>query len=452
MEWVLKLEAKSGWGEIETIEVGRLQRGVAGLTAEELGLTLTEAKTLIGELARLVLQTQMEEYATCARVCESCLGLRRLRDRRTRKIQTLFGTITVDAPRISACPCRSQGSVDVSWSPLTDLLPDRCTPELRRLQAELSARHSFREAGRLLEMLLPCAPANHATMRNRTHLIAADLEAAAAPELGPIPEPPTEITMAIDGAHIRAAHGYQSRHIDVTVGKIEVAGRKPRRFALAPKGASVPLATLRNALREQGWRPGRTVTVLCDGESALPSLVRAAVNEPITCILDWWHISMRVQHIEQALRGVYAAEPPHRAGLEIVEWRIGRLRHLIWNGYHDEARRELYGMRHMASEAVYLNGERFRSPIGRLLWNCDDLSRYLTNNVDALIDYGARYRSELPISTSRAEGCVDEIANARMAKKQRMRWSPRGAHCVATVRAAVLDGRFRTETNSRLAA
>ena len=33
--------------------------------------------------------------------------------------------------------------------------------------------------------------------------------------------------------------------------------------------------------------------------------------------------------------------------------------------------------------------------------------------------------------TSRAEGCVDEIANARMAKKQRMRWSPQGAHRVA---------------------
>lgn len=65
---------------------------------------------------------------------------------------------------------------------------------------------------------------------------------------------------------------------------------------------------------------------------------------------------MRVQHIEQALRGVCAAEPQHRAGLEIVEWRIRRLRHLIWNGYHDEAGRELYGMRQMASEVVYLNG------------------------------------------------------------------------------------------------
>lgn len=66
-------------------------------------------------------------------------------------------------------------------------------------------------------------------------------------------------------------------------------------------------------------------------------------------------------------------------------------------------------------------GEKFRPSVARLLWNCDDLRRYLANNVDSLIDYGARYRSMLPISTSRAEGCVDEIANARMAKKHRMR-------------------------------
>ena len=125
------------------------------------------------------------------------------------------------------------------------------------------------------------------------------------------------------------------------------------------------------------------------------------------------------------------------------------LRHSFWNGYHDEARRELYGMRHMASDVVYLNGERFRSPIGKHLWNCDDLWRDLTNNVDALINYGARYRPKLPISTLRAEGCVDEIANARMSKKPRMRWSPRGAHGVATVRAAILDGRLKTGANLR---
>lgn len=181
------------------------------------------------------------------------------------------------------------------------------------------------------------------------------------------------------------------------------------------------MATLREALREQGWRPGRAVTVLSEGEPALPGLVGAAVGESVTCILDWWHISMRAQHIEQALRGIYALEPRHRTGLEIVEWRIGRLQHLIWNGYHEEAHDELFGMRHMASEVAYLSGEKFRPAVARLLWNCEGLRRYLANNVDSLIDYGARDRAKLPISTSRAEGCVDEIANSRMAKKQRMR-------------------------------
>jgi hypothetical protein len=96
-----------------------------------------------------------------------------------------------------------------------------------------------------------------------------------------------------------------------------------------------------------------------------------------------------------------------------------------------------------------MNGETFRPPIARLLWNCDDLRRYLANNTESLIDYGDRYRSKLPISTSRAEGWADEIANARMAKKQRMRWSPQGAHRISTVRAAVLDGRLKAPVGLR---
>ena len=158
------------------------------------------------------------------------------------------------------CPCQNDwGFVDVSLSPLADLLPDRCTPELRRLQAELSARHSYREAARLLSTLLPCDPMSHATMRNRTHRVAADLERKPNAQPGPEPaiDPAAEIVVLIDGAHIRAAHGYQSRHLDVTVGKIEVTGKPPRRFALAPRGAEFPLATLRQALRDQGWQPGR---------------------------------------------------------------------------------------------------------------------------------------------------------------------------------------------------
>jgi hypothetical protein len=291
-------------------------------------------------------------------------------------------------------------------------------------------------------------------MRNRTHQVAAELETHTT--LPPEPDAGSskdgEMIVLIDGAHIRAAPGYQTRHIDVTVGKIETAGRAPRRFALAPKGAISPLDAIRQALKDQGWQPGHSVTVLSDGEAALPGLIRAAVGQPVTCILDWWHISMRVQHIEQALRGVYALQPRHHGGLDLVAVRIERLRHLIWNGYDQEARNELFGMRHLISEVAYMDGEAFRPAVARLLWNCHDLSRYLANNTGSLINYGERYRSKLPISTSRAEGCVDEIANARIAKKQRMRWSPQGAHRISTVRAAVLDGRLKAAVDVRLAA
>jgi hypothetical protein len=77
---VVKLEAKSGWGEVAAIEVGRLNRRVVGLTAEGVGLTLAEGKRRLGELVRLVLQTQMAAFTTSARMCGECLKRRRLRD------------------------------------------------------------------------------------------------------------------------------------------------------------------------------------------------------------------------------------------------------------------------------------------------------------------------------------------------------------------------------------
>ena len=452
MQWTIKLEASTEWGEARTFEIGRLTRRMAGVTSDEVGLTLDEAKALLAELQRRVVQSQIDETVFAARICSDCLSVRPIRDRRTRVLQTLFGTVRVAAPRIKLCACVDKGPFgDVSFSPLSELLPDRCTPELRRLQAELGARHSFREAARLLGTLLPCSPPNHASVRNRLHRIAGELHAeeAKAVETTPAPETKTAsdpgIVVIIDGAHIRAAPGYQTRHLDVTVGKVEVAGCLPRRFALAPSGTERPLLPLRAALAAQGWRPSVPVTVISDGEAALPELVRSATESDVTHILDWWHISMHVRHAEQALQGVYALEPVHQAGLDQVSDRLSRVRHLLWNGYHDEARRELFGMRHLASEAVYLNGDQLRAAVIRFLSRCDALHGYLANNETALIDYGSRHRAGLPVSTSRAEGCVDEIANARMAKRRRMRWSPRGAHRVAVVRAAVLDSRLKPE-------
>jgi hypothetical protein len=68
------------------------------------------------------------------------------------------------------------GLDDKSMSPLADLFPDRRTPELHRLQAELGTRVSYREAARILSTLLPCSPLTHRSIRNRLARVADDLD------------------------------------------------------------------------------------------------------------------------------------------------------------------------------------------------------------------------------------------------------------------------------------
>jgi hypothetical protein len=125
MEWTIKLKARSGWEDVEAIEAGGLKRRVAGLTADEIILTGAKGKDVLSEPQRLVCQTQLEEYTTCARVCPEWLTPRRQGNGHTRTVQTLFGTVEAGAPRISVCPYANEmGFVDLSFSPLTRLCMD----------------------------------------------------------------------------------------------------------------------------------------------------------------------------------------------------------------------------------------------------------------------------------------------------------------------------------------
>ncbi len=55
----------------------------------------------------------------------------------------------------------------------------------------------------------------------------------------------------------------------------------------------------------------------------------------------------------------------------------------------------------------------------RLVAGYTELQAYTANNEAALIDYGRRYRRGKPISTSRAEGTIKQLVNARISKQMR---------------------------------
>jgi hypothetical protein len=453
MQWTVRLEARTDKGEVKTTELVRFRRPAMAGTLAEIGLTLAEAKALLSKLQARMLCDQVAEYAARCRVCPDCGELQPLKDRRTRRLQTLFGTVEIEAPRFRVCRCRrSAPRVEVAFSPVSELLTARCTPELERVQAELGARTSFREAARILEALLPASPANHESVRTRTHAVALRIEAGdrrTAAAVVPAQDGPkaagfdaSRPIVMLDGAYVRAVPGHQVRNFEAICGKVEQEGHSSRRFALVRSVAEQPHGLLRAALREQGWRERKPVTAISDGDPALPALVRSATGGPVEHILDWFHLSMRVRHAELALLGLYALKPTHRGPLEHAQGDGERLRHLLWNGYHEEACEALGRIASGAEDAARLNGTAVEAKAGRLVARCTELRAYIENNDGALIDYGQRYRAGKPISTSRAEGTVNHLVNARMNKRRQMRWSPRGAHRVLQVRAAVLDGRL----------
>ncbi len=236
--------------------------------------------------------------------------------------------------------------------------------------------------------------------------------------------------------------GHQVRNFKAICGKVEREGHATRRFTLVRSVAEQPHALLRAALLDQGWREGDPVTAISDGDPALPALVRSATGGPVEHILDWFHLSMRVQHVEQVMRGLCALEPSPLARLDPAQIDVERLRHLLWSGHHDKACEALGRITGWAKDAAMLNDPAVEAGMRRLAARCAERRSYIETNEGALIDYGERYRAGKPISTSRAEGTVNQLVSARMNKRRQMRWSPRGAHRVLQVRAAVLDGQF----------
>jgi len=96
MEWTIRLEAETGWGEVETVELVTITRPVLAATADDVGLSLAEAKSLIARLQDAMVRGQVAAYLQCRRMCPNCLTFQPVKDRRQRRLQTLFGT--VDGP------------------------------------------------------------------------------------------------------------------------------------------------------------------------------------------------------------------------------------------------------------------------------------------------------------------------------------------------------------------
>jgi len=180
------------------------------------------------------------------------------------------------------------------------------------------------------------------------------------------------------------------------------------------------------------------VTVLSDGAEIMKRLPRA-LPQPTTHIIDWFHIAMKIQPLQQVADHVVRWRGAANGEMSSVDADVRSLKWKLWHGQTERALRQL---EKMTNDFARLR-EKGDLSATRLLHLAQPLLTYVRSNQSAIINYGARFRSGRRIASSLAESAVNSLVARRMVKKQQMQWSKRGAHLLLQVRAAVLNGDLR---------
>jgi hypothetical protein len=176
MKWRVMLELVGPDGIVGVHEVGG-RAAVAEYAPQMIGLTLAEGKHLLAALQVHLVQAQAEDHCRRRRRCQRCGAQRPLKDQRSRRLVSLFGTVEVRAPRFT--PCRCAVTSRRTLNPVAEIMPDRCTPEYERTVAKMGSILPYRRARTLLAEFLPLGkPQAVETTRQRTLRVGTRLEHA----------------------------------------------------------------------------------------------------------------------------------------------------------------------------------------------------------------------------------------------------------------------------------
>ena len=446
--------------------VDRQDRSVA-----DLGLTLAEGRALLAGVQSVLVPQQTAGWMAGRAACRRCGSVLAHKDSRSIVMRTVFGNVEVPSPRLWECSCVGKPCVRRrSVSPLCKAV-QRVTPELEYLQAKWAAHLPYRQATELLREVLPLDKTiSLGSTRRRILAVGKALDAqierdiALAPKLtddDQVRESSSVGCVSVDSAWLsfssspksrKAARDLaeqlspwtkkvvQGRHVNIVAGRATFADRTPRLYAYVHKQVPSAAERLDQFLRASGVGPDERVTVISDDAGEFG---KAVEGSQLTRgrILDWFHIAMKFKAAENSVFGSATIEPLER---DAVKTEITHAKWLVWHG---KGRKSVARIKALDASLLSRQGYEYST----LWWNLRRLYFYIDNNAGTLVNYGARYHKGLPISSSIAESAVNQVVSHRMAKKQQMRWTDEGAHCLAQVRVADLNGELSVQRIAALA-
>jgi len=221
MKWRVVMEVTRADGAVRVHEIGG-RAAVDEYSPGTVGQTLAEGKLVLAGLQHHLVQAQTEDHCCRRRRCQRCRAPRLIKDKRSRRLLSLFDTVDVFAPRSE--PCRCTVTRRQTLRPVSEIMPDRCTPEYEGVVAKMGASLPYRRTRTLLSefMLLDDIP-SVGTARRRTIRVGARLEkeaVTAAKVAEPTALETKSITLSIDGGHVRSARQYRGRSFEVLLAQV----------------------------------------------------------------------------------------------------------------------------------------------------------------------------------------------------------------------------------------
>jgi hypothetical protein len=454
MKYAIQVVITTDEGQTETQDIACVER--EDVTPTTLGLTLAEGKAILKALQGVMVEQQLTAYLKSQRPCGYCGRVQRSKGSHTTQVRTVFGTTSVQSPRLYRCPCQPHPTE--TFSPLAALLPEHLTPELLFLETKWAALVSYGVTAELLQEVLPIddtlAPC---TIREHVFTVAERLEQALGEEQwsfidscpaewSRLPSPNGPLTVGLDGGYVRAqgTRGWfeviaGKSLLAFTRGEESEAPVSSKCFAFVQTFDQKPKRRLFEVLQSQGHQLNQQITFLSDGGDTVRDL-QLYLNPDAEHILDWFHVTMRLTVLQQTAKGLpdqirdeeqdYPLRTPVLRELERLKW-------YVWHGNVYKALQVVQSIEMDLDAAVATTGH---GTARKLLKAVEEFHTYIENNGGFIPNYGERYRAGERISTGFVESTVNQVISKRFCKKQQMAWTPRGAHLLLQIRTRVLNG------------
>ncbi len=425
------VETVNETGEVKSHSVISIKSVTSPCSLADLGYRQTEQVEMLQHIQQALLDEQscflQEDSPRCPR-CNNKIT-------RNGYVKSNFHGVYTDH-KVST---RKQICLKCKWKSIPSidsLFGSAIHPDLARIQTEMGAKHSYRDAENILTLLSSKKRSinNHERVKKTTECIGEYLSLSPGNDSSIETQAADRLCIQVDGGYVNTVEADKKRfevmtavifdpeQIDYHGGQLKQDGavstlrgkltsKHCAASALADEQSYLKQAALESAIK-QGMTKDTSMTAICDGADNCWNVVNAIAPHchDITRILDWFHIAMKFENL--SLKNQTLRKKAKRA-----KWHL-------WRGYPDRAIIRLEEIKDNLQE------KKEQRKLTKLM-------NYIANNIECIIDYRQRQKNGLIFTSQLAESTVESLINQRCKRQQHMRWSRKGLHSLLQVRASI---------------